>query len=295
MDRKFIVLLGAGLLGVWACGSASEDLQADVQEAMVGLDCPPLSGIDSWPDLAVLPDDPNPADHRPVLLYVDAGTWGSGMVAIARFLDFAGFQWLAVEASDIVAGDVLDDASAIWMPGGWAPSYIDSLGSVGLEHIRAFVDHGGGYVGTCAGAYLAAERVVWDNVAYEYPLGLWSGTANGPQGFAWPAYGLVEVAAAQGHPLVPVPATMQVLMYGGSRFDGALDGDVLARFTLDESAAAVAADYGEGRVLLMGFHGEIEEGEAQDGVAFGDALADPDSEWPMLAHWIAWAVGGQER
>jgi len=40
---------------------------------------------------------------------------------------------------------------------GFAPNYAEALGSRGGEAISKFVKGGGGYVGICAGAYLASD------------------------------------------------------------------------------------------------------------------------------------------
>ncbi|MHC2994694.1 MAG: hypothetical protein IBV53_04230 [Candidatus Atribacteria bacterium] len=45
------------------------------------------------------------------------------------------------------------------IPGGYTLRLVRGLGKKGLEVIRKFVYNGGGYIGICAGAYLAAERV----------------------------------------------------------------------------------------------------------------------------------------
>ena len=268
------------------CGGGAEDVGVD------GIDASDL--IDDVP--AVL-DETTPSDTKkphpsgPVLVYVGTGTWGSGVVAITRFLDFVQYPWLAVEALDVIAGHVFDDASALWVPGGWAPSYTAELGDAGLAKIRDFVDQGGGYIGTCAGAYLAATQVVWEGESFDYPLGLWSGTADGPQAFPWPEYGLIGVRSEEGHPLVSSARTYQTLLYGGSRFDGSNADEVVARYTADGTAAAIIAAYGTGHVLLMGFHGEIEEGSDRDGAAFGDDIVDPESEWPLLETWVGWVAG----
>lgn len=47
--------------------------------------------------------------------------------------------------------------NVICIPGGFAPNYDKSLGSQGKAIIKAFVEKGGGYVGICAGAYLACD------------------------------------------------------------------------------------------------------------------------------------------
>ena len=53
----------------------------------------------------------------------------------------------------------LFDFGFLIVPGGYTQEYSPALGEEGREAIRRFVRQGGGYLGICAGAYLAAEKV----------------------------------------------------------------------------------------------------------------------------------------
>jgi len=53
----------------------------------------------------------------------------------------------------------LEDCSLLIIPGGYTAQYVDALGEEGFEQIREFVAGGGGYIGICAGAYIAAQSV----------------------------------------------------------------------------------------------------------------------------------------
>lgn len=88
--------------------------------------------------------------------------------------------------SSIVSGDSLDSNGRLLYPdgqprfrllfvnGGNSTSHGQSLGKKGLEIMRAFVENGGSYVGTCAGAFFASNG--YDGKAdYPYYLSLWPG------------------------------------------------------------------------------------------------------------------------
>lgn len=60
------------------------------------------------------------------------------------------FQTLASDACDVVV-----------FPGGTGSGQSKGLGEAGLKKVRQFVSDGGGYVGICAGAYLACSNFEW--------------------------------------------------------------------------------------------------------------------------------------
>lgn len=60
-----------------------------------------------------------------------------------------------VATLDLSAFDVLV------FPGGSGSSQSKGIGEAGQEKVRAFVKNGGGYVGICAGAYLACSNFSW--------------------------------------------------------------------------------------------------------------------------------------
>lgn len=62
----------------------------------------------------------------------------------------------------------------LFVNGGTSTSHGSSLGVKGVGNMRTFVENGGSYVGTCAGAFLASNG--YDDVAdYEYYLSAWPG------------------------------------------------------------------------------------------------------------------------
>ena len=58
--------------------------------------------------------------------------------------------------SEIAAG-ALDGFDAVLFPGGMASHQFDALGAAGRAEVTKFVSAGGGYIGICAGAYMAAS------------------------------------------------------------------------------------------------------------------------------------------
>src|SRR4051794_6360903 len=65
-----------------------------------------------------------------------------------------------VKAADIRAG-VLSDIDVLLHPGGSGGGQGKALEDGGRDKVRDFVQKGGGYVGICAGAYLATRDYPW--------------------------------------------------------------------------------------------------------------------------------------
>jgi glutamine amidotransferase-like uncharacterized protein len=96
-----------------------------------------------------------------VAIYDAASEVSKGPGHLLRFLTVErGFAARRVTPADILAG-CLDEADVLIMPGGSGSKQAAELGEDGRRKIREFVDGGGGYVGICAGSYLATTHYVW--------------------------------------------------------------------------------------------------------------------------------------
>ncbi len=94
--------------------------------------------------------------HNRVCVYSGPGTVKAPDVEFAMeklSLDFSELDRAALTQQKLKGCGVLI------MPGGQTEQILSGLGSDGLEEIREFIRNGGGYVGICSGAYLAAETV----------------------------------------------------------------------------------------------------------------------------------------
>ncbi len=65
-----------------------------------------------------------------------------------------------VGPADIQAG-VLDQFDVVIFPGGSGSKQAAAIGKEGCRAVREFVESGGGYVGICAGAFLATAKYDW--------------------------------------------------------------------------------------------------------------------------------------
>lgn len=85
----------------------------------------------------------------------------SGPRNLKQFLTPAnGFKYQVVRPAEIRSG-VLKDFDVLIMPGGSGSKQSKALEPEGRKAVRQFVRNGGGYVGICAGAYLASSHYKW--------------------------------------------------------------------------------------------------------------------------------------
>jgi glycerophosphoryl diester phosphodiesterase len=95
-----------------------------------------------------------------VALYVDAGISSRCVMNTTRCLPGPAFEVVKVTAADVRIGK-LSGIDVLFMPGGMSQTQGEVFGADGREVVRSFVKAGGGYVGACAGAYLASADYDW--------------------------------------------------------------------------------------------------------------------------------------
>jgi glutamine amidotransferase-like uncharacterized protein len=93
-----------------------------------------------------------------VALYQDVGASPNKLVELLG--KQPGIQVTRVTAEQIRSG-ALDGVDVLIHPGGSGGKQGNNLAEAGRERVRAFVRRGGGYIGICAGAYLATCDYTW--------------------------------------------------------------------------------------------------------------------------------------
>lgn len=102
-------------------------------------------------------------DSKPirVALYDDAGSTGKGVPRVTELLGKdTTFKLTVLKGTDIAAG-ALKAQDVVIFTGGSGSKQAAGLGEAGKAEVRKFVENGGGYVGICAGAYLACAGFDW--------------------------------------------------------------------------------------------------------------------------------------
>jgi glutamine amidotransferase-like uncharacterized protein len=219
-----------------------------------------------------------------------------GVTALGAFLDTLGVSWNLVYPAELNQTDFSSQYAGIIIPGGYAGDYVDRINANGNREIRELVGEGGFYLGICAGAFYACDRIVWEETPYEMPLDLFPGLGVGAidEIAPWPQYTMTTVLTNPGHPINDGGNPQEdILYYGGpSFFPGPGEAvDTVGTWDVNGDAAIVTCAYGSGRVCLWGPHPEIEEDSIRDGSTWGSALDDNGSDWPLLTSSLAWAAG----
>jgi len=96
-----------------------------------------------------------------VAVYDDKGATGKGIPSVVQIAGKTGdIKVTKLKGADIAAGG-LKGYDLVMFTGGSGSAEAGGLGEKGREEVRAFVRNGGGYVGICAGAYLACSGFEW--------------------------------------------------------------------------------------------------------------------------------------
>lgn len=112
--------------------------------------------------LLLLPLDLQAAETKPirVALYDDDGAAGKGVPKVSELLaDPVTYKVTIFKAADVATA--LQDADVVIFTGGSGSKQGNAIGETGRAEVQRFVRTGGGYVGICAGAYLACSKFSW--------------------------------------------------------------------------------------------------------------------------------------
>ncbi len=106
-------------------------------------------------------DDPQRrTDEVRVAVYSDVGV-GRSIKELLSVLEKAGRLHVQKITAEDIRGEVLDDYDVVIHPGGSGSKQGKQLDKNGREAVRSFVRKGGGFIGVCAGAYLASADYPW--------------------------------------------------------------------------------------------------------------------------------------
>jgi PKD repeat protein/putative intracellular protease/amidase len=220
------------------------------------------------------------------------GVWNPGLVALEHFLDWKGLTHERFSAGDVNTVNLADYYQAVVIPGGDPFGYDASINADGQAHLRDFVAEGGGYVGICGGGYYAADDGTFFGTPFDFPLDLFDGSAEGPlDGVST----MTTISLNQSDPINEYQPAFHVTMYsGGSAFypNPSSWADTVGTYDEHDGDCAMINSYhGNGRVVLIGPHPELEEDSTRDGTPYGDQYDDQGSEWGLLWSAFDWVLG----
>ena len=214
---------------------------------------------------------PQGAAPLKVGVYADQGPGGIGAVEWFRLVDESPEMELHLLDGAAVRAGALDGLDLLVMPGGNSITEFQSLGTNGVERMKAFVRNGGGYVGTCAGCCLLmdgpkkrARMMPWNSSGSEghtmFPtINL---NAKGAK-----ALGLKEgphVMRYHGGPFLQpttnVIADAHMEIWGTFDAEATFKGRINQKKKMYGSGAVVGGTYGKGRVFVTSAHPEYFNG-----------------------------------
>lgn len=207
-------------------------------------------GIRSTTD-ASAPDTGAPVASTRIGLFVGAGAGLEYSGAVSKVLAGDARFVVTTFADGTVDFAKLD---VVVMPGGTASTEWSALGTTGQTKLRSFVSGGGGYVGLCAGFYLALS----------YNAGFIDADNFEP----WArGEGQIDVEIAPGNPVFTTPGKRRFRYVNGPVLQPSPKYTTLATFagnigsstivSMVGKPAVVASDYGKGRVVAFSPHPEL--------------------------------------
>ena len=199
-------------------------------------------------------------------VYADEGPGGIGAIEWFRLVKESPDMELKLLDGKAVRAGGLDGLDLLVMPGGNSKTEFTSLGTNGVNKMKAFIRNGGGYIGTCAGCCLLMDGP--DRRARMMP---WNST--GSEGLLFSMFNLNEKGAkalglkAGKHkmrchggpflwPTTNVIADAKMESWGTFSAEACVTGKVNGTKRMFGATAIVGGMYGKGRVFVTSAHPE---------------------------------------
>ncbi len=285
---SFLILFAA--FSAISCLEGADELPAEeksVETEPETEEKPALDGVIN-DSVAGAPEEPElEVERMKIGVYSGEGSWEVNVRAVSNFLDHHELQWSSFDRMDAETLNLNEYFDLIWFPGGFAAEYKNFIAD--HENIRSFVENGGAFIGTCAGAYYAADILKWHGSDHEYPLKIYDGRASGPLAglVAWGDTATVELENK--HPANDgFDSSLDMYYFDGPYFEPYNDVsmEILARYDVNDEPAVIAGRYGSGKFLLKGPHPEMggHSANSQD----YDTEGGGGAQWPWLYSSLSW-------
>lgn len=211
---------------------------------------------------------PPPVVKRPVsiAIYDGPGSGGSGIDNVTeRAAQLPGASVTRITAEEMPTAD-LSRFDIVVFSGGSGSAQAKAIGDAGRANVKRFVENGGGFLGICAGAYLATA-------GYDWSLGIINAKTVSPKWRRGRTFVDIEVDTAGRSILGEVADTFKC-RYANGPIITAMGREDLPPFTtvawfrseiaengtpagvMVNSPAAAYAPYGKGRVFIVSSHTE---------------------------------------
>ncbi len=292
------MLILASLLFIVSCQgeNLSEEAPAEPIEANEQLTQEPPADYDNDNNSITVPGRKNEEQNLleelhtfRVGIYEGKGSWDDSVNAFKNFLDHYDINYGSFDEKEAVTLDLGEKYEAIFFPGGFAAEYKNYIAD--HSNIRDFIEQGGLFVGSCAGAYYASDVLRWKGTDYEYPLELFKGKAIGPLTghIAWGEPGTFKLN--HNHPAnKDFEPTLDFYYFDGPYFEVYYEFaslEILASYEVNNKPAIIAGRYGEGKYLLLGPHPEL--GRSRDNASI-NIEGEKGANWPWLYSSLIWLL-----
>lgn len=204
-----------------------------------------------------------------VAIYDGYGSTGGGIPNVRAEMRARDDVYVALLADHDIDHGMLRHFDVVVFSGGSGSSQAHSIGELGRDNVRAFLAAGGGYVGICAGAYLAMHNYSWGLkiLNAKTKSGLWRrGTGDVEMELSdlgrerlESTVGLTAVRYANGPIMEPAGAPDLPPYAVLSTFRTELAENNTPVGIMVDSPAIIAGDYGAGRVMVISPHPESSE------------------------------------
>lgn len=213
---------------------------------------------------------------KDLLVYAGPGAGEQSVansVLMLKSMASAEYNIKTILPEEVINTNWEENTDLFLMPGGADLPYVAELSGPGNIKIRNYVANGGKYLGICAGAYYAADRIEFAKgdpkleVTGERELKFFPGLVSGP---TLPGYDHRNPSTYAGAYAAPISwgGGLPVFYFGGGHFvdaDKINDITILARYLIsEEPAAVVIRNIGKGKVLLSGIHFERDPNTLED-------------------------------
>ncbi len=206
-----------------------------------------------------------------VALYADEGATIKSLPEVINCLPKSdGFDVTKISA-EALRGNALDRCDVVIFPGGSGSGEGNALGGDGRNRVREFVKRGGGYIGICAGAYLAS-------IEYPWSLGLLNAHVLDRAHWDRGTGNVTLKIATAGHDTLRADGDSCTIHYengpllGPGQKEGVQDYELLASFdsemtqhappgTMKGTTAIARGKFGDGRVFCFSPHPEKTPGQ----------------------------------
>lgn len=217
------------------------------------------------------------------LIYMGPGSCEDGCTeASVEMAKLAGLTPVIV-TPETISKEIFKDAKIWIQPGGYASVAARALKTEGMELIRNFVKDGGGYVGFCAGGFLATELI---GTTGNTGLGILPGRSIPYKSYRRRAITLEKTdwTLAGGF------TQRQIYWEGGPYFtfkkDEAMKVEELGKYNRTGQTVSVRSTFGLGKVYVTGLHPEAPQWWRDDVY-----LDDKDGlDYDISVEMIKWAM-----